>query len=113
MLIDKPCCDFQKCKHHFDGNCMNKIEYGRCPYNRQQAEVERLRKLISAVKKDLDIAISAYDKEIAEAKTEAIKEFAERLKEQATSTFYEEHKYVDTEDIDNLVKEMTEENENG
>ena len=30
------------------------------------------------------------------------------MKEKATSTFYEEHKYVDTEDIDNLVKEMME-----
>ena len=29
----------------------------------------------------------------------------------ATSTFYEERKYVDTEDIDNLVKEMGGESE--
>lgn len=62
--------------------------------NRQKAEIERLKQ------KPL------YD--FYKEKSEAIKEFAERLKEKATSTFYEEHKYVDTEDIDNLVKEMTE-----
>lgn len=43
----------------------------------------------------------------AEIKTEAIKEFAERLKEQLKGTFYE---VADTTcKIDNLVKELTEE----
>ena len=158
MLIDKPCCDFQKCKHHFDGNCMNKIEYGRCPYNRQKAEIEKFTKrqkptgasgykiengkvvfftnmlggcrheyenldevvktlnelLQECYSKDeIAFALKCKTEDLKTAKSEAIKEFAERLKEKATSTFYEEHKYVDTEDIDNLVKEMTEVNENG
>jgi histone H3/H4 len=71
-------------------------------YFEQRAEIERLQKAI----KVQDIMIGNQDLKIKGAKNEAIKEFAERLKEKATSTFYEEHKYVDTEDIDNLVKEM-------
>ncbi len=47
-----------------------------------------------------------------EAKSEAVKEFAERLKEKADSGFWQEHCYVDVEDIDNLVKEMTEQSVN-
>ena len=39
---------------------------------------------------------------------QAIKEFADRLKERADSGFWQEHSYVDVDDIDNLVKEMTE-----
>ena len=73
-------------------------------YDNAQAEIERLNirnKALTAITKN-------YDWKFKKAKSEAIKEFAGRLKEKATSTFYEEHKYVDTEDIDNLVKEMTE-----
>lgn len=50
----------------------------------------------------------ATTEDIQMAKDEAVREFAEKLKEKATSTFYEERKYVDAEDIDELVKEMTE-----
>jgi flagellar biosynthesis/type III secretory pathway protein FliH len=35
-----------------------------------------------------------------------VKEFAKRLKEKATGTFFEERKYVDTFDIDNVEKEL-------
>ena len=74
-----------------------------------RAEIERLLKLISAVKKDLDIAISSYDKEIADAKTEAIKEFERKIKAHA---YYidspKEHRVVDGDDIDAVLKEMTE-----
>lgn len=38
-----------------------------------------------------------------------VEAFAERLKEKATSAFFDEREYVDTVDIDNLLKEMTEE----
>lgn len=72
--------------------------------NRQKAENERLKVDLAKCSIRLDNLYKTAD----EIKSEAIKEFAERLKEKATSTFYEEHKYVDTEDIDNLVKEMTE-----
>ena len=67
-----------------------------------KAEFERMQGNIMCVMSANARLINQVDK----AKTEAIKSFAERLKEKATSTFYEEHKYVDTEDIDNLVKEM-------
>ena len=43
MLIDKPCCDFKKCRNYFDGNCMDKIEYERCSYSRQKSDIERLK----------------------------------------------------------------------
>ena len=73
-------------------------------YEKAQTEIERLQKNIDG----LNIFTKNHIKVI---RLQAIKEFAEKLKEKATSTFYEEHKYVDTEDIDNLVKEMMEENE--
>ena len=44
---------------------------------------------------------------LKEAKTQAYEEFAYRLKEKATGTFFEERKYVDTEDIDEVVAELT------
>ena len=36
-----------------------------------------------------------------------VKEFAEKLKEKADGGFWQEHCYVDVEDIDNLAKELT------
>ena len=78
--------------------------------NRQKAEIERLQK-----EKDFEkyektrlrlLFKGEYDNN-KKAKSEAIKEFAERLKEEATvdddSTWW-----VANIDIDNLVKEMTE-----
>ena len=65
--------------------------------------------LINRLKAENDRLQGILDKrcDTCPAVITAIKSFAEKLKEKATSTFYEEHKYVDTEDIDNLVKEMT------
>ena len=51
--------------------------------------------------------ISHYQHKAKNSKYEAINEFAERLKEKAT-THYDWSDYVDVEYIDNLVKEMTE-----
>ncbi len=45
---------------------------------------------------------------LQQAKSEAIKEFAERLKKQALQKF-DWNEYVEVDSIDNLVKEMTEE----
>lgn len=59
-------------------------------------------------KKELIETLKDYDDDIKTAKSEAIKEFAERLKERADSGFWQEHSYIDVDDIDNLVKEMTE-----
>ena len=47
--------------------------------NRQQAEIEKLKDLIKSVNEDIGKAIISFDKDIATAKTEAVKEFAERL----------------------------------
>lgn len=73
--------------------------------NRQKEEIERLRKGFTA---DADYFASEYDNNI---KSEAIKEFAERL----TSNLKKDLKlygnctfYGCVEHIDNLVKEMTE-----
>jgi 7-keto-8-aminopelargonate synthetase-like enzyme len=66
-----------------------------------QAENDRLQKAI----KVQDIMIEQQDYKLKTAKSEAIKEFAERLKEKAYINNY--CVYVVTNDeIDNLVKEM-------
>lgn len=83
---------------------------------RQQEEIESLEADYENVYKQAaaDLLASIADGGtscewcIDKHRAEAVREFAKRLKEKATSTFYEERKYVDTEDIDNLVKEMTE-----
>lgn len=53
-----------------------------------------------------------FDEKIAEAKAEAIKEFAKKLKVEAIAEFDDDNCFdgfsVAVEDIDNLVKEMTE-----
>lgn len=72
--------------------------------NRQKAEIEELKKGFSA---DMDYFASEYDTKI---KSEAIKEFAEMLKEKATTEqiHYSYRDIVEIRDIDNLVKELTE-----
>lgn len=68
--------------------------------NRQQAEIERLEK------HELRVAMTFNSDTIKRAVTEAVKEFAERLKEKAKmplGTLYGEMLYI--EDIDNLLKE--------
>ena len=80
--------------------------------NRQQAEIERLHKAI----KVQDIMIEQQDYKLKTAKSEAIKEFAERLTDRADllKTSGLDYRWaIWQDDIDNLVKEMTEECENG
>lgn len=86
---------------------------------RQKAEIERLQKAI----KVQDIMIEQQDYKLKAAKSEAIKEFAERLKERVKSAWAKHfcvfpppqnfdisQKYLKLEDFDkhinNLVKEM-------
>ena len=75
--------------------------------NRQKAEIEELRKGFAA---DMDYFASEYDSKI---KAEAIKEFAERLKEnvayyEVTKAYAEDEEVeaVEIEVINTLVKEM-------
>ena len=68
---------------------------------RQKAEIESL--------KHRKTELQIRNQELQHEKSEAIKEFAERLKEKVSRGFWDELAYVDVDDIDNLVKEMTEE----
>ena len=95
-----------------------------------EAEIERLQKIIVGFMDEVGTWSNKYDVDISnihklpllakedwnirnKIKSEAIKEFAKRLKrkEQWDTEFRE--KLVFVYDIDNLVKEMTEVNENG
>lgn len=78
---------------------------------RQQTEIERLNKEIQITKD----AYTMLQTKIEIIKSEAVKEFAERLKEKSeiVHLFFVhtgEHYMVDIDDIDNLVKEMVGEN---
>lgn len=88
----------------FKGLCTQLLDL----IKRQQAEIASLKTDLEDIATEYDAYKEAVEVALVETRAEAIKEFAERLKEKAASTFYEERKYVDTEDIDELVKEMTE-----
>ena len=79
--------------------------------NRQKAEIERLKRDIAIHEHVHEESNAAYQVLVKQAKSEAIKEFAERLKKHSfvdnLSLDGKETVYVD--DIDKLVKEMTEE----
>ncbi len=89
--------------------------------NRQKTEIEELRERISYMEESIDYSRKEYDREydrlvqkLQQAKAEAIKEFAERLNRmvlsQLTSSTLEKKEayYFCLNEIDNLVKEMTE-----
>lgn len=72
--------------------------------NRQKAEIERLNIELQSMRS----AANSYKMHHETAKSEAIKEFAERLKRRYESV---DGQYIDrvlNTEIDNLVKEMTE-----
>ncbi len=77
--------------------------------NRQKAEIERLDKC-----REINVSsIATLHQELKTAKSEAIKEFAERLKKLWSMPDGEiVCRTVYTDEIDNLVKEMTEGNGN-
>lgn len=89
--------------------------------DKQEAEIERLKTAF-----DNQLLTSQHWKrkfdELAEendwfhdtletTKSDAYTEFAERLKEKADRGFWQEHSYVDVEDIDNLLNELVGEND--
>lgn len=102
--------------------CQNVEKYPRCNeflneialdlINRQKAEIESLNIELQSMRS----AANSYKMHYETTKSEAIKEFAERLKEKKYKSCewsHGEHPYVVEEcDIDELVKEMTEVNEN-
>lgn len=70
----------------------------------QQAEIVEMRR-------DLLNEIYALEHQLETAKTEAYKEFADRVKEKASKGFWDELAYVDTEKIDDVYEELTERKE--
>ena len=97
-----PKCAFYK-KHRCSTLMLNAVSD---LINRQKAEIERL-KVDLEFKCDscenIKLSREEYRRLVLQAKSEAIKEFAERLKERNKPWLH-----VHLEDIDNLVKEMTE-----
>ena len=90
--------------------------------NRQQAEIERLRNENEILSKNADTAFQdglneaqdLYAEQVKdEIKSEAIKEFAERLKERQQTFIGDEYayKFIYLIEIDNLAKEMVGEQE--
>lgn len=96
------------CPLHNERNCTHIKDCDALDLvNRQKAEIEKYKEYYETMEAELD----SFRKDQAEVKflknrirAEAIKEFAERLKEIDD--------YVSPFDIDNLVKEMTEEQGN-
>lgn len=110
--IECPYCDkYPNCIGDRNDDCINLIK-------RQKAEIERLKQTPKCVYaydgKTVEYCVEgpcSVEKTIDEIKSEAIREFAERLKEMASQTFWESDAYVGTEQIDSLAKEMKEEKE--
>ena len=92
---------------------LEELKESRNTINRQAAEIENLKIEIERMENQNTLLLKKKYKDINTAikiiKSEAIKEFAERLKEklQWDVEFY--NKIVFEDDIDKLVKEMTEE----
>ena len=104
------CCGFEYgnrcsiCPKYDGGNdfCQEELHrYALDLINRQKAEIERLEKALEEQYESSIIAMDVY-------KSEAIKEFAERLKLKLQWDTEFENTLVFETDIDNLVKEMTE-----
>ena len=77
---------------------------------RQQAEIERLNGCVKSEDEVRAIANATIQAGIWIIKSEARKEFAERLKEKAWQGMWEIVAHVDIDDIDNLLGEMEKEN---
>ena len=78
--------------------------------NRQKAEIERLRSNIKTDFFTVTEKLKLSQSEIGDIRAEAIKEFAEKLKEKAYldgSVSIAQELVVDVRDIDDLVEEMT------
>ena len=95
----------QNCIHNYCSNAANLID-------RQEAEIERLKKRNEMLSNTRDSVLITHARELRRAKSEAIKEFAERLKRSLTEypvCYFKEP--VTSTQIDNLVEEMVGEGE--
>ena len=95
--------------------CKDCTHYELCQYNEQQQAMYfgKDKKIYITIKNNIpckffkDNVVFGCDLSIASIKAEAIKEFAERLKEKAyRPNPYPYIEILTKEDIDNLVKEM-------
>jgi flagellar motor switch protein FliM len=112
--------DCAGCPRHSDKqfaeDCLiNAAKQGIELINRQQAEIERLRKLHQLAVDEREVNVNGFTETLDKIHNKAIKEFAERLKSRTRQmTEYDEGGWdctryaIDDEGIDNLVKEMTE-----
>lgn len=111
----KPTSDCDNCPLYIrgDGDCIDKAKQGALDIiNRQQAEIERLQKDLNYAKNiitwDGETPLCKWEEEI---KSEAIKEFADKLKADINKTWYYElendtHNARALKRVDELVKEM-------
>lgn len=127
------CCkkdDCDNCPNDF-GNCYANLSgYSLDLINRQQAEIERLRKEVNLVSIQFQDAQERYEEvqteieqwkeeankyqklwciaidDIEAAKSEIYKEFAEHLKERWSNNYYDSPDVDFDEFVDNLLKEM-------
>ena len=99
---DCPYIDFGQCQTYVATDALRLI-------NRQKAEIDRL----TGFNENLQTANTALSNEILDIKAEAIKEFAEELKPRLRRNTHVSPFACNLNDviIDNLVKEMTEEQE--
>lgn len=92
-----------KCKFYEDGHDCGLFESTLELIKRQKAEIESL--------KNRKTELQIRNQELQHEKSEAIKEFVERLKENYCFTD-RLGKIITKSTVDNLIKEMTEVNEN-
>lgn len=105
MRIDLPQCNFKTCLYSFDGNCTNKNRYETCEYQLNMEEIERLNAYIAKCKSGEEYWVKC----LIERPNEAIKAFAEKLKEHKCSydlDNYHSFEAVDVDIIDDIVKEV-------
>ena len=79
-----------------------------------KAENERLNSLCTSkdvIINDLNAKNESLNREIKSIESETRKKFAKRLKKEYIQGFWEEQRYIDIEDIDNLLEEMEKGNE--
>lgn len=75
--------------------------------NRQKAEIERLKHHCFGIQNELEAYKDTFNTAIDEAKSEAIKEFAERLENDYSDILHGAYG-VEVREIKNLAKDMTE-----
>jgi hypothetical protein len=118
-------CPYYEDREYFDGDCIKQRTIDAIDLiNRQKAEIERLNHIRAELSREsdrLEEAYSIYEETtgLKQARAEAIREFVERLFERVavktlvgksedySDGFIEATCWYD-EEIDNLVKEMTE-----